>query len=336
MPPLADNITQFVQRQYFQQVPLRKFRFRQLENDDQELQAVCSLRIQQELFSHTFSKSTDVGISIHYMVNILKRYILLIEQSNQEIDDNILNTMISNISVPALPADIPQRVHYLLEPYGSSTFVIQESRNILGSSGMTGFRTWEAALALGEYIVKNSMKVGLRENTRILELGAGTGFISILCSRLGVKNILATDGYEDVINVLKSNIEINHLGSSIQTRRLIWGDKQDENHEILQTFQFDLILGADITYDTELCETLTDTILQIFRKNKQAKAIISITERRTDTLEYFEKLLKSKHIRSVWTYAPSNNDLFFYVSDNPIVRLYFLQFSDPSQVNFSR
>jgi len=70
-----------------------------------------------------------------------------------------------------------------------------EARNLLTASGILGLRTWEAALYFGNYLSQNP---SLIEGKSILELGAGTGYVSILCSKyLGASHILATDGYVD-------------------------------------------------------------------------------------------------------------------------------------------
>ena len=49
--------------------------------------------------------------------------------------------------------------------------------------------------------------------TPVLELGAGTGLISILCANyLNASSVLATDGSAEVVDELKSNLQLNGLG----------------------------------------------------------------------------------------------------------------------------
>ena len=142
----------------------------------------------------------------------------------------------------------------------AAQFTLLESPSLLASSGTTGFRTWEAALFLGTYL---SSPEGTRFVTdkNVLELGAGTGFLSMLCAKqLGARRVLATDGSQMVINDLKSNIRLNGLegGELIQTAVLQWGhtlvggavDCREERRS------YDVVLGADVVSDFHFHELL--------------------------------------------------------------------------------
>jgi predicted nicotinamide N-methyase len=85
----------------------------------------------------------------------------------------------------------------------------------------------------------------------ILELGAGTGFLSILCAKhLGARFVLATDGSAEVISDLDSNIFLNGLESTnlIVPGMLKWGHTLSD--ELLNGPEdnrtYDLVLGADV------------------------------------------------------------------------------------------
>lgn len=125
-----------------------------------------------------------------------------------------------------------------------------EARSLLASSGTTGFRTWEAALLLGTYLFSPVGK-HIVQNKNIIELGAGTGFLSILCAtHLGAKYVLATDGSREVVDDLESNILLNGLEGSevINAAFLSWGYML--NDEILkgadEDYSYDLVIGADV------------------------------------------------------------------------------------------
>lgn len=132
----------------------------------------------------------------------------------------------------------------------AAQITLLEAPSLLASSGTTGFRTWEAALFLGAYL---SSPAGNRfvNGKNVLELGAGTGFLSIFCAKdLGAQRVLATDGSQEVIGDLKSNIHLNELDGSelIQTAILQWGhaliggvaDCREDKRP------YDLVLGADV------------------------------------------------------------------------------------------
>jgi predicted nicotinamide N-methyase len=123
-----------------------------------------------------------------------------------------------------------------------------EARNVLAGSGTTGLRTWEAALHLGKYL-STQTGVHLIKGQRILEIGAGTGFLSILCAKhLGPTYVVATDGDDGVVESLKTNIFLNGLdaSSSISSKRYSWGWPLPSEGNNDQNVPFDLVLGADV------------------------------------------------------------------------------------------
>lgn len=117
-----------------------------------------------------------------------------------------------------------------------------ESRAMIAGSQNTGHRTWEGALHLGSYLLTAGRQ--LVNNRTILELGAGTGFLSILCAKyLSVNHVTATDGDKLVLDALVRNLDLNGLGSSpnITVHHLCWG--QD-----LEGAPYDVVIGADIVH----------------------------------------------------------------------------------------
>lgn len=132
----------------------------------------------------------------------------------------------------------------------ASQVTLLEAPSLLASSGTTGFRTWEAALFLGAYLSSPEGRHFVIGKS-VLELGAGTGFLSIFCAKhLGAQRVLATDGSQEVISDLRSNIHLNELegNESIQTAVLQWGHALiggvADGREGKQPY--DLVLGADV------------------------------------------------------------------------------------------
>ena len=108
---------------------------------------------------------------------------------------------------------------------------------------------------------------------RVLELGAGTGFLSILCVQyLGAEQVLATDGDEQVIEALRENVSLNRPRaqdgsetrlvaggeSPISARVLRWGEELEGTwlQEEFSHERYDVVLGADIVSSTCPCCTL--------------------------------------------------------------------------------
>ncbi|XP_038973838.1 protein N-lysine methyltransferase METTL21A-like isoform X2 [Phoenix dactylifera] len=113
---------------------------------------------------------------------------------------------------------------------------------------LTGQLVWPGAVLLNNYLSKNAE---ILEGHSVIELGSGVGITGILCSRF-CREVVLTDHNEDVLEIMKKNIEI-HLSSSepsspgLTAEKLEWGNSVQIS-EILQKHPggFDLVLGADI------------------------------------------------------------------------------------------
>lgn len=143
-----------------------------------------------------------------------------------------------------------------------------ESRGLIYGSGSTGFRTWEAALHLGTCLSFPFPSTSGYNNDgsfikgkRVIELGAGTGFISLLCKKyLGAEKVLMTDGNAKLVDLFKGPcLEQNGFAKEnkdkhIQARQWMWGeplpgDGDDDDATIPE--QFDIALGADLVSRNE-------------------------------------------------------------------------------------
>jgi predicted nicotinamide N-methyase len=164
-----------------------------------------------------------------------------------------------------------------------------ESRSLVASGGTTGLRTWEAALHLGQYLCANP---GLVENKRVLELGAGTAYLGILCAKyLGAEHVLVSDGSEYVLNNLPDSFFLNGLQGSdrISPLELRWG------HALVGTEEqawnggrpVDVVLGADITYDESAILSLVATLEELVDLLATVTIIIAATERNRKTFQSF-------------------------------------------------
>ena len=147
----------------------------------------------------------------------------------------------------------------------------------------------------------------------MLELGAGSGLLSLFCSRvLGARHVITTDGDAGVLTGLEANVEFNRRISSSQAtssdstsspasplaenprirwpvaRQLYFNDAPTLT-AILSSSPSppDLILGTDITYHLSIIDDLVQTLRQIVDHTHNCKILISSTVRNSDTLSRF-------------------------------------------------
>ena len=160
---------------------------------------------------------------------------------------------------------------------------------MISAPGTTGLRTWEAALHLGQYLCLNP---GIVKKRRVLELGAGTGYLATLCAKhLGSTQVIASDGSKDIVNFLPENFVLNGLQDStiLSAVNIEWG------HDIIGTEELewntgraiDITLGADITYERNAMPALLSTLQQLFDLFPALKVLICATERNKDTHNAF-------------------------------------------------
>ena len=176
------------------------------------------------------------------------------------------------------------------DPSGTDPHItLLESRFLLSAAGTTGLRTWEAALHLGQYLCANPE---ICRGRRILELGSGTGYLSILCAKyLEADHVVASDGSDDVIDNLPDSIYLNGLQGSdkVLPMDLKWG------HALVGTEErdwnggrnIDVVLGADVTYDLDLHPALVDTLQELSSLIPNVEIIIAATKRNQKTFESF-------------------------------------------------
>ncbi|KAI2508924.1 Methyltransferase small domain [Fragilaria crotonensis] len=110
-------------------------------------------------------------------------------------------------------------------------------------------------------------------NRTILELGCGTGLVSLACARLGAARVVATDGNPSVVALAAENVKRNaknapdtattttmktndHDFATVETTTLSWG--------LLNAMEYsdcaDLVLGSDLTYNSGTWRVLGETI----------------------------------------------------------------------------
>ena len=195
-------------------------------------------------------------------------------------------------------AQQPSIVSYFLpSPFTApdpTCIYIEETRNLLAARGTTGLRVWDTCLHLAYYLSTEGSD--LIKGKNVLELGAGTGLLSILCAGpLNASMVISTDGDADVVESIASNAKLNldHLPAvetKLTAKVLDWTD-ESSLPEVLQhngkQLPLGVILGADITYDAESLEPLVHIIGALHKIYPKLDIIISTVIRNEDTYASF-------------------------------------------------
>lgn len=133
-----------------------------------------------------------------------------------------------------------------------------------------GLQVWRGAAVLVDYLLSLTHLI---HGSVILELGAGTGLVSLAAGLIGVRAAFATDAFDDVLSNCLRNVESNGLKGRVFVRHLDWMESSPwlalgtappphrttfswQLNEIQQLGSVDMILAADVIYDDTLTEGL--------------------------------------------------------------------------------
>ncbi|KAM4593709.1 methyltransferase like 21e [Odontesthes bonariensis] len=136
------------------------------------------------------------------------------------------------------------------------------------STDLYGAVLWPSAMVLCHFLETNQDKYNLTDKN-VIELGAGTGLVSIVSSLLGGK-VTSTD-IPDVLGNLCYNVMRNIKGRSKYiplVTELTWGQELDQRFP-RTTHCFDYILAADVVYGHPYLEELMDTFDYLCQENTQ-------------------------------------------------------------------
>lgn len=212
----------------------------------------------------------------------------------------------SYVTFTCLPPSSDPDLDHREEP----TITILERRHLISGALTTGFRTWEAALHLGSYLLTVKGRK-IIDGKNVLELGAGTGLLAILAAKhLNATHVTTTDGDEGVVEALKENLFLNGLDDErkVISSVLRWGQglRGTWVEEDCEAFSYDVVIGADIvrslhhvsvvevpanakqTYDKVAISALVATLRLLFDMRPELQVVISGAVRNPETFEAFQ------------------------------------------------
>ena len=148
---------------------------------------------------------------------------------------------------------------------------------------ISGQKVWCGSLSVCEFLVGNPELI---KDKLIVELGAGTGIIGMVCSRLGAKNIILTDHDEQSLTHMRQDCLTNNVVNS-RVARLDWflpdfvtADLQLDNGDISGGDDDDgdddelVIVAGDVLYKHSLVEPFFTTVKALFGMKSNSRSCL--------------------------------------------------------------
>ncbi|XP_035538242.1 protein-lysine methyltransferase METTL21E-like [Morone saxatilis] len=151
---------------------------------------------------------------------------------------HIEQTSVQQYTAPVWVPSIITRLGKDTYHYAGQDIVIYESMDSFGAV------MWPAALALCSFLDNNRQRVNL-QGKEVLELGAGTGLVTIVASLLGA-SVTATD-LPEVLGNLQANVMRNTRGRCRHTPQLAalsWGYDLEHTYPS-SLYHYNYVLAAD-------------------------------------------------------------------------------------------
>jgi len=164
--------------------------------------------------------------------------------------------------------------------------VVQVPQKDVGEEAVV---VWDAALVLAYFLLKQDL---IQPDTKVLELGAGTGAVGLVAATLGAKRVVITD-LPRILPLLQEGIALNPNLSNIEARALSWGHQEDLDQ---LDFVPDLVLVSDCIYYEASVDPLISTLKSLVGSQTATRILLSYEVR--DYLES-KKIIAKEFFRAV-------------------------------------
>ncbi|XP_005391308.1 PREDICTED: protein-lysine N-methyltransferase EEF2KMT [Chinchilla lanigera] len=298
------------ERRFLAARPLRSFPWQSLE---EKLKESPDSELLQEILHKTVKHPVCVRHppSVKYTRCFLSELIRKHEAVHSEPLDELYEALAKILTAE----ESTQCYRSYLLPSGTP-LTLSESTAIV-SHGTTGLVTWDAALYLAEWAIKNP---SVFTHRTVLELGSGAGLTGLaICKICHPKAYIFSDCHSRVLEQLRGNVLLNGLSSEpdaatdaerplVTVAQLDW---EVATVPQLSVFQPDVVIAADVLYCPEVVLSLVGVLqrLAACRKDQAPDVYVAFTARNPETCRLFTTELGQAGIR--WEAVPPHERKLF-------------------------
>ncbi|TIB06335.1 hypothetical protein E3P96_00514 [Wallemia ichthyophaga] len=210
----------------------------------------------------------------------------VLDGDEMEVRQEIYDAFVDALSLSKC-GDGPPQSSYKTYYYNQDPLTLYEDQTTI-SKGTTGLVTWISAQSMARDIYNPDTKLykHLASASKVLELGAGCGLVSMVVSKLFNSTVYATDVDENVLQRLERNVNLNNLSTRVVG--LDWFNDRDVVTNIIP----DVVVAADVVYDDYLFSPLLTILQECLRMNHQCKIYIRGVIRNERTYQKFISMLR--------------------------------------------
>ena len=151
--------------------------------------------------------------------------------------------------------------------------------SLVGQNPLWGHHLWNAGRIISHYLEKQP---ALIQNKTVLELGAGAGLPSLVCSILGAKQVVVSDYPDpDLVQNLWKNIDAikqdSKIDGNVVAEGYCWGADTTALSSHITEPGFDILILADLLFNHSEHEKLVSTIELTLKKGPESKALVFFT-----------------------------------------------------------
>ncbi|KAK9677118.1 hypothetical protein RND81_11G122700 [Saponaria officinalis] len=172
--------------------------------------------------------------------------------------------------------------------------------NITSTIPSVGLQVWRAELILADYVLHKMFCSSIFDGAVTLELGAGTGLVSILIARVA-EAVYITDHGVEILDNCATNVQANsgmfRSESSVKVRELDWLNPWPPlNFEALTRYSWtpseveevsraSVLLAADVIYSDELTDAFFGILKKLMRQDSEKVLYLALEKRYNFTVD---------------------------------------------------